>query len=76
MRHQEDKQSSSLFPIEMSAKLEWTQSNTQHRTITESQNEGNNQQQINNNRTTTLQRTAVKATWGLKCILLVPNIIF
>ena len=32
MRHQEDKQSkatSSLFPIEMIAKLEWTQSNAQ-----------------------------------------------
>ena len=32
MRHQEDKQSkatSSLYPIEMIAKLEWTQSNTQ-----------------------------------------------
>ena len=32
MRHQEDKQSkatSSLFPIEMIAKLEWKQSNTQ-----------------------------------------------
>ena len=31
-RHQEDKQSkatSSLFPIKMIAKLEWTQSNTQ-----------------------------------------------
>ena len=32
MRHQEDKQSkatSSLFPIEMIAKFEWTQSNVQ-----------------------------------------------
>ena len=32
MRHQEDKQSkatSSLFPIEMIAKLQWTQSNAQ-----------------------------------------------
>ena len=33
MRHQEDKQSkatSSLFPTEMIANLEWTQSNAQH----------------------------------------------
>ena len=57
------RQSSSLFPIEMSAKLEWTQSNAQHRTITESHNGSNNQQQINNNRTTALEQTAAKATW-------------
>ena len=29
---------------------------------------------VNNNRTTTLERTAALATGGLKCILLVPNL--
>ena len=51
-RHQEDKQSkrtSSLFPIKMIAKLEWT---TKHRTISEFNNGIYNQQRINNNRTT------------------------
>ena len=49
----------------MIAKLEWTQSNAQrNRTITESHNESNNQQQINNNRTTALERTAAKAIGG------------
>ena len=42
---------------------------TKHRTITESHNGSNNKQQINNNRTTTLERTAAQATGrGLKCI--------
>ena len=36
-----------------------------HRMITESHNGSNNQQQINDNRTTALERTAAKATWGL-----------
>ena len=47
---------------------------TKHRTITESHNGSNNQQRINNNRTTTLELTAAKATGGLICILLVPNL--
>ena len=34
----------------------------------------NNKQQVNNNRTTTLERTAAQATRGLKCILLAPNL--
>ena len=33
-----------------------------------------NNQKINNNRTTALEQTAALATGGLKCILLVPNI--
>ena len=69
--HQEDKQSkanqpASLFPIEMIAKLEWTQSNAQqNKTIIESHNEINNQQRINNNITTALEWKAAKATGGL-----------
>ena len=35
---------------------------TKHRIITESRNGSNNQQRINNNRTTALKRTAAKAT--------------
>ena len=58
----------------MSAKLEWTQSNAQqsmdqlqnpkakHGAITESHNGSNNQQRINNNWTTALERKAAKAT--------------
>ena len=64
-RHQEDKQSkatSSLFPIKMIAKLEWTQRNAQQ---TESRNGSNNQQRINNNRTTALDWTAAKAAGGV-----------
>ena len=48
-----------------------------NRTITESPNRSSNQQRTNNNRTTALDRTAVKATVRravLKCILLVPNL--
>ena len=57
----------SLFPIEMIAKLEWTQNNVQQNveTITESHSGSNNQQRINNNRTIALERTAAKATEGL-----------
>ena len=45
-----------LFPIEIIAKLEWTQSNAQqNRTITESHNGSNNQQRNTNNRTTALE---------------------
>ena len=47
---------------------------TKHKTITESHNRSNNQQQVKNNRTTTLERAAAYATVGLKCILLVPNL--
>ena len=46
---------------------------TNNRTTTDSHNGNNNKQKVNNNRTT-LERTAVKATGGLKCILLVPNL--
>ena len=63
-RHQEDKQSkatSSLFPIKIIAKLEWTGSDT----ITEYHNGSYNQQRINNNnRATDLEQTASKATGG------------
>ena len=72
-RHHEDKKSkatSSLFPIEMIAKLEWKQSNKQYN-IEQFQNPTmgvTNQQQINNNRTTPLERTAAKASgMGLEC---------
>ena len=37
-------------------------------------NGSNKKQQVKDNRTTTLERTAAKATRGLKCILLVPNL--
>ena len=61
-RHQEDKLSkatSFLFPVKIIAKLEWTQSNAQQNIEknTESHNGRNNQQRINNNRTTALERT-------------------
>ena len=45
-----------------------------HRTITESHNGSNNQQRINNNRTTALELTAANATGGLKCIKSVANL--
>ena len=68
-RHQEDKQSkatSSLFPIEIIAILERTQSNAQQNI---EQNiipiVSNNQQRLNNNRTTALERTAAKVSGGL-----------
>ena len=69
MRHQEDKQSkatSSLFPIKLIAKLEWTQSYAEQN-IEQLQNPiwSDNQQRMNNNRTTALEWTAVKATEGL-----------
>ena len=41
------------------------QRTTKHRTITESHNECNNQRRVNNNRSTVLERTAIKATRGL-----------
>ena len=47
---------------------------TKHRTITDYNNESYNQQRINNNRTSTLERTAAKATGWVKCILLVQNL--
>ena len=75
MIHQEDqlsKATSSLFPIEMIAKLEWTQSNAQQNIEqlqnptmgAESHNGSNNPQQINNNITTALEQTPSKATGG------------
>ena len=74
MRHQEDKQSKatiSLFPMEMIAKLERTQSNAQRNIELQNPTMGAT---INNNRTIALERTADKATGGLKCSLLVTNI--
>ena len=53
----------------MIAKLEWTQGNTQKIIITESHNGSSNQQWINNNRTTVLERIASKATGGLKWVV-------
>ena len=53
----------SLFPIEMIAKLEWTQSNAQQN-IDQLQNPTMGVT-INNNRTTALERTVAKATGGL-----------
>ena len=50
------------------------QRTTKHITITDSHNESNNEQKVNNNRTTALERTAAQATGGLKRILLVPNL--
>ena len=47
---------------------------TKHRTITDSHNESNNKQKVNNKRTTALEWTVAEATGGLKCILLVPNL--
>ena len=51
-----------------------TKQRTKHRTITDSHNGSNNKQQINNNRTIALERTAASSTGGLKCLLLVPNL--
>ena len=62
MRHLEDKQSKatcSLFPIEMIAKLEWTQSNAQQNI---EQLQKTTMGVTNNNRTTALEGTAAKAT--------------
>ena len=74
MRHQEDKQNkatSSLFPIEMIVKVEWTQSNAQQN-IEQLQNPTmgetinmNQQQQNHRPRTDSSQR--------LKCIVPAPN---
>ena len=41
------------------------QRTTIHRTIRDSHNGSNNKQKVNNNRTTTLERTAAQATGGL-----------
>ena len=69
--HQEEKQSkttSSLFPIKMIAKLEWTQSNAQQN-MEQLQNPTMgvtiNNESIFNNRTTALERKAAKASGGL-----------
>ena len=47
------------------------QRTTKHITITDSQNGSDNEQKVNDNRTTALEPTAALATRGLKCILLV-----
>ena len=73
-RHPKDNKSkttSSLFLVKMIAKLARTQSNAhqnkdQHRTLTK--NGRYIKQKISNNRTSALERTAVSATGGLKCI--------
>ena len=59
-------------PIETIAKLEWTQSSAQQNI---EHNGSSTQQRINKNRTAALERTAAKASRGLKCILLVPNLL-
>ena len=50
----------------MIAKLEGTQSNAQQNILesTEPYNVSNNQERINNNRTTALERVAALAIWG------------
>ena len=45
-------------------RMDTKQRTTKHRTITESHNGSNNQQRINNNRTTALEWTGAKATAG------------
>ena len=55
-------------------RVDTKQRTTAHRTITESHNGSNNQQGINNNRTTALERTVAKATGGLNAFYLVPNL--
>ena len=67
MWRQEDKQSkatSSLFPIKKGHKETYNKTYN----ITESHNGSNIKQQVNNNRTTALERTAAWATVGLNCI--------
>ena len=54
------KQSNQLFPIEMIAKLEWTQSNAQQNI--EQLQKPTMGVTINNNITTALERTTAKAT--------------
>ena len=48
------------------ARVDTKKRTTNYITTTESHNGSNNQQRTNNNRTTALERTAAKATWGLK----------
>ena len=48
----------SLFPFKVIAKLERTQSNAQQNKQEPQQPIGNTKQQINNNKTTALERTA------------------
>ena len=67
---------SSLFPIEMIAKLEWTQSNAQQNKekIQNTTLGGNNQHRINNNKATPHpERTAAKAIGRLKSPSPAPN---
>ena len=59
------KQSNQLslpHPDDCKTRMDIKSLTTKHRTITDSHNESYNQQRINNNRTTTLERTAAKAT--------------
>ena len=68
-RHQEDKQSkatSSLLPIEVIAKLKWAQSNAQQN-IEQLQNP--TMGVTINNKSTTIEPTAAKATGGLNTII-------
>ena len=55
-------------------RMDTKQHTTKHRRITETHNGSNSQQRLKENRTTNLEGTAAKATGGLKCILLVPNL--
>ena len=76
-RHQEDKLSKAASSF--SSPSRWSQNKNGHkvkkyRTITESCNGSNNQQQINNNRISALEQTAAYISGLLKCILLVPNL--
>ena len=62
-RHQEDKLSkatSSLFPSQddCNTRTDTKQRTTKHITITDSENGSNNEQNVNNNRTTALERTS------------------
>ena len=63
-----------LFPIKMIANLEWTKSNAQNikqlQNPTMREQSATNQQQQNHH----LRTDSSLSHWGLKCILLVPNL--
>ena len=61
-------------PDDCKTRMDIKQLTTKPRTITDSHNGSYTKQQANNNRTTALERTAAKATKGLKCILPAPNL--
>ena len=73
LKDKQSKATSSLFPILMIAKQEWTQSNAKQN---KEQLQNHTMRVTINNRATTLERTAAKATGEgvFKCILLVQNI--